>query len=326
MAEIINDLDFLLDKEKISDFLNQNALKIFSQEFNIQVLEIKRSHTYNPDSYNILYKISLSGQSKEIRASASRIVSNNKEIEFKILKYYFDNGFGSGEFLVTKPLAFFKDLNLMFYENIEGSVFMESLSEDLEKLSSKIKSSAILLKKIHQLPKPSFDLWQTDLLFVFQDYEKNALTKYYPKVAEKLDSIINSIKEKADKIKSSDFCHGDFQPANIIFSTGKTYILDFGLNCLLDREYDVAVFISQLRVMLKRYGDFNNFPILEKLFLETYGSFNEEKYNFYGALVNLRILVTFCISQGKENNLDYMPLVYNLLKEDLKNMDITIDD
>lgn len=319
---MIENLDFLLNQDQIEMFLNQNAKKIFGEVCGIKILELKRSKTYNPDSYNVLYKIKLGNEIKEIRASATKTLLIDKKTEFKIIQYYYENGFDKGDLLVAKPLAYFDEFNLMFYENIMGSVFINDLNDDLEKLKIKTKDSALALKKIHALKKPDFDLWDSDALFIFKNYEKASLAKYYPELNNKLDNLISNIKEKVDKIKSADYCHGDYQPANIIFSDDKLYIFDFGLTCLLDREYDVATFVNQLRVMIKRFGKYENFEILKNIFLENYGNYNKEKYEIYSLLLNIRILVTFCVTQGKEDNLDYMPLLNDLIMKELSRQNI----
>ena len=324
MNKMSVDLNFLLDKEKVEDFINQRSHDLFGSSDYVEVVEISRTATYNKSSYNVLYIIKVHGGIKEIRASASQQIS--KVANFQLLKFIYENGFDSGKFLIAKPLGYFEDFNVMFYENIQGKPLMVELTTSLDELVSKIKPCAQMLKKIHGLPKPEISLWEANKFFEFKDLERGALRNYYPQIATKLDDVLVSIKKKINSNKTSVFCHGDFQPSNLIINQDKIYVLDFDLVSLFDKEYDIANFISQLRVMTKRFGNFENFEILEKEFLSGYGPYDLEKYNYYEALVNLRILATFCVSQGRENNLEYMPFIYELLKENLNQIGIALID
>lgn len=315
-----NDLNFLLDKEKVEEFINQRSQDLFGSSDHIEITEISRTATYNKSSFNVLYKVKVGDSVKEIRASASQQIS--KKANFELLEFIYKNGFDSGKFLIAKPLGYFEDFNVMFYENIQGKPLMVELATSLDELISKIKLCAQMLKKIHGLPQPEISLWEADNFFEFKDLERGALKNYYPQIAGELDSIVTQIKDKIDHKKITSFCHGDFQPSNLIINQDKIYVLDFDLVSLIDKEYDIANFISQLRIMAKRFGNFENFKILEKEFLSEYGQYDLEKYNFYEALVNLRILATFCVSQGRENNLEYMAFIYKLLKENLNQIGV----
>lgn len=319
-----NDLNFLLDKEKIEAFINQRSQNLFGSPNQIEITEISRTATYNKSSFNVLYKIKVEGIIKEVRASASQQIS--KKANFELLKFIYENGFESGKFLIAKPMGYFEDFNVMFYENIQGKPLISELATSLSELISKIELCAEMLKKIHGLPKPEISLWDADNFFEFKDLERGALKNYYPQIATKLDDILVNIKAKIDSNKTTVFCHGDFQPSNLIINQDEIFVLDFDLVSLLDKEYDIANFISQLRVMTKRFGNFENFKTLEEEFLSGYGQYDLEKYNYYEALVNLRILATFCVSQGRENNLEYMAFIYELLKENLNQIGITLID
>lgn len=323
MNKMSVDLNFLLDKEKVEEFINQISQDLFGSPDHIEITEISRTATYNKSSFNVLYKIKVDGNKKEIRVSASQQIS--KKANFQLLKFIYENGFDSGEFLIAKPLGYFEDFNLMFYENIQGKPLISELATSLSELVLKVKLCAQMLKKIHGLPKPEISLWDANNFFEFKELERGALQNYYPKIATKLDDILVNIKKKIDSDKTTVFCHGDFQPSNLIINQDEIYVLDFDLVSLLDKEYDIANFISQLRIMTKRFGNFENFKTLEKEFLFNYGQYDLEKYNYYEALVDIRILATFCVSQGRENNLEYMPFVFELLKENLNQIGIEFD-
>lgn len=317
-------LNFLLNKNEAEDYFNQKSRELFGTAGEVTILDINRSETYNQSSYNILYKMLISGQMKEIRASASEQLS--KKEKYRLLIYIYENGFDKGKFLVAKPLGYFEDYNIMIYENVSGEPFMRELDDRQEDLVLKVKRCAQTLKKIHTLQKPDVSLWNADEFFEFKDLEKGALKIYYPKILDALDDIILQIKKRIDKRSLPVLCHGDFHPNNLIISEDQVYVLDFDLACFIDKEYDVANFVNQLRVMIKRYGDHKNFETLKKEFLFEYSQYDLEKYKHYEALVNLRILVTFCVSQGQEDNLEYIPFVYDQFQKNLKNIGINISD
>lgn len=318
------DLNFLLDKSKVEDFLSQRSQEIFGEKKQIQILEIDRTSTYNKSSYNIMYKIQLGDEIKEIRASASEQLS--KKTNFELLKFIYTNGFNQGDFLIAKPLEYFEDFNIMFYEHIEGKPLMVELTNSPKELSEKIKLCARLIKKFHGLPKPEVSLWNANDFFEFKNLERGALKIYYPKIATALDSIVTQIKEKISIKNTLSFSHGDFQPNNLIISENKIYVFDFDLACMIQKEFDLANFVNQLRIMTKRFGNFEHFENLKKEFLSQYGQYDQTEYDLYEALVNLRILATFCVSQGREDNIEYMSFIYELLKENLNKIDIKFEE
>lgn len=317
------DLNFLLDKEKVEEFINQRSQDLFGSADHVEVVEISRTATYNKSSYNVLYKIKVGDSVKEIRASASQQIS--KKANFQLLKFIYEHGFDTGQCLIAKPWGYFEDSNVMFYENIQGKPLMVELTDDPDELISKIKLCAQILKKIHGLPKPDIALWNANDFFEFKDLERGALQIYYPAVARVLDNLILQIKEKIDQKKLPSFCHGDFNPNNLIIHQNKIYVLDFDMVSLIDKEYDLVNFIDQLQIMTKRFGNFENFETFKKEFLSSYGDYDIGKYNLYNALVHLRILATFCVSQGRENNLEYMDFIYELLKENLNQIGIKFE-
>lgn len=317
---IQNNLSHLiLDKNWVKNFLEKNSLQIFKKEAKINILSIERSYTFNIESYNILYSFEIDSKKQDLRVSFSNQVS--KETNYKILQYLYKKGFNKGNILVSEPYIFFKDYNLLLYENIPGRTLMHELDKDLEYLAHVVNLSARALKKIHKIPLPSLKLWH-------QDWNLNipVMTKYYPELAKKINIIQSNIFNKLNKTKSGVFCHGDFQPNNIIFYKNKLYILDFGSVCVLDRELDIASFVIQLMVMLKKFGDIANLEFLREKFLTEYGEHDKEKFNLYSVLLSLRILDFFIVFPDAENNRERIPFGYELVKENLEKIGVKIDN
>ena len=80
--------------------------------------------------------------------------------------------------------------------------------------------------------------------------------------------------------------------------------------------------------MLKRYGDITIYDGLKNKFLSEYGCFNLEKFDLYSAMIQLRILVTFCFSQesGREENRPFIPEVYNKMRKSFNKIGIKVVD
>lgn len=309
-----NDLDFLVEKEDVETFFNANSKRLFDSDDNIQVINIKRAETYNPDSYNVWYKITIGEKELELRASASKELA--KKPEFDLLSYLYFNGFERGNIQVAKPLYFFEELNLFFYEHVKGHFFADDLKNNFEELKEKIRLCAIALKKFHNLKKPDLKLWDPSNFFSVNYYEKSHLEKYYPEFGSRVDDILNKLKEDINPTNDI-FCHGDYHPMNLVIDNNKLFILDLGLSCFFDKEYDVASFVNQLRVMIKRFGNYDWYNELKNIFLEEYGAKKEEKYRLYSILNNIRILITFCITQKNTDNKEYMEMVLSQIEKDL---------
>lgn len=312
------DYSFLLQKDSAEEFLNQYSETIFGSPKTVQIIDFKRAYTYNSDSYNVFYHISVSGQERKIRVSTSRVI--DKKPFYEVLSFFYQNGFNAGDILVAEPLTYITDKNILIYEHVEGTVLMEKLNSEIGALQKWIKQAAMALKKIHSLPKPDFETWDYKRFFYFNSTERGALKKYYPDIEEILNQTITKITELIEKNKQAVVCHGDYQPANLLLAGDKMYILDLDLVSLLDQEYDVTVFVNQLFYMIKRFGNVENFDGLKAIFLENYGPVNSEKTTYYETLINLRTLATFCLSQGREENTEFMPLVYKNLQKNLEQL------
>jgi thiamine kinase-like enzyme len=306
---------FLLEKETAEDFFTENSVAIFGQDLKIKILDFKRAYTYNPDSYNIFYHLSVNGAERKVRISTSRAI--DKEPDFQVLDFFYQNGFNSGEILTAKPLAFIKEKNILVYEHVDGTVLMEKLNADFDILKGWIKQASLALKKIHALPRPDFETWDYHKFFHYNNGERAALIKYYPEIEKSLDKIVAKISVLIENNMTQCVCHGDFQPANLLLADEKMYILDLDLVSIIDKEYDIAVFTNQLFFMIKRFGNFENAEVLKNIFMENYGPIDNKKIIYYEALINLKTLATYCLSQGREENTEYIPLAYQKLNHSL---------
>lgn len=315
--------DFLINPVLAEKFFNECSKEIFGQSNPIKIQEVDRAYTYNKDSYNVFYKLTLDGQERKIRISTSRVIE--KRQNHLILKHFFNNGFNQPPYLVPKPLAYLESLNLNIYEHIDGEILMEHLDRDQSVLSDQIGVAAGLAQKIHQLPQPDFPTWNPHQFFDFKDFEEGEIYEFYPEVKNIFSQVILLARDLYDKKEDLCFCHGDYQPANLLFNPEGLYLLDLDLACPIQKEYDIATFLSQLAVMFARYNKTEQLRALKEKFLTSYGDFNQENFHIYNALVNLRILSVFSMTNDRDHNEAYMKIAYQSLIDSLKYLDIKTD-
>lgn len=305
--------NFLLNKITTQNFLNQNSKKIFGHEDTVEIIDIKRSKTYNPEAYNLLYKISRNNQIEFLRVSGSKIFS--KKSDYLVMEYLFKNGFSKGEFLVPKSMAYFDKENLLFYENIPGRLLADLLEDDCTKA---ISTCGNLLRKIHSIPIPKFVLFDTNLFF--KNFNFKSIISRYPELKD-IPKIVDKVKNRLVDNDKKFFCHGDFNPNNILINQNRIYIIDFGLTCIFHKEVDLASFLTHLRLMLKKNNRENNFENLKNIFLSNYGEYDKEKLNLLMALIDIRLLeiaINYKDSGYDEN------FVNAKLNEDVQNSKINI--
>lgn len=278
-------VDFILNLSQAQDFLNKNANEIFGRNDSIKLINIKQSRTYNPEAYNLLYKVNYGNQNELLRVSSSKIFS--KKHDYLVMKYFYTNGFNNGPYLVPKPLAFFEEANLLFYQNIRGDLLRDVLEEDINSIEYCIEKSSRLLKKIHSLRLPDFALFDTNLFF--KNFNFESIVSKYPEL-KNIGEVIGKIKNHLESQNGKYFCHGDFNPNNIILTKNNIYIIDFGLTCIFHKEIDIASFLVHLKLMLRQVKRDNEFDILKNNFLKNYGGYNERILNLLTTLIDIRLL------------------------------------
>lgn len=307
----MKDSDFL-NLESAQKFLNENIEFIFEKDVNVKLVEIKRSNTYNPEAFNLLYTTEINGEQKLIRISIS--LSLDKEHTFKLMDYLYENGFNQKPFFISKPLAYLKDENVLIYENVEGEILKSLLSENSEILRDKIIQSSQLLKKVHSTSLPSFPLFDTGMFF--KNFNFESITKSFPILENKIEKIVALIKNKLILSENVVLCHGDFNPNNIIFNNESIFLMDFDLSCSFYKEIDLASFIAHLRLMFNKINRDKDFEILKEIFLQNYGEYNLENLNLFLILIDTRLL-EIAINYDKSGY--NKTFVYNCLIKDINN-------
>ena len=285
-------LDFLLDQSWIEDFLKKNSEEIFGQKLNIVVTRIERSKSFAPEVYNMIYDLMMDDKSQILRASSSTL--KERETTFKVMDFIYNNGFSDGSFLVPQALKFFPELNLMFYIDLDGFMMKDFINEDKNSFAEKVRGAGEALKQFHTLPIPNFSLPEMDWNI---DCEK--ISKYAPDLIDMLGNRLSKVLEKSKN--RVNFVHGDYQLKNIILGE-HLGIIDFGSSTLAEKELDIACFVTQLEIMLKRYADISNFEYLKQVFLAGYGDFDLSIYETYDYLYRFQILQALIVIYYQDSN------------------------
>lgn len=300
------DFKVFLNNKDAEKFLNENSERIFGIPSKIKIIDLKLSFTYFP-ALNVSYDIERNGQNESIRLSASTKLS--KQNSYKLMQLFQKNGFDKNGFLTPKPIAYLKDENILFYEELEGKQLSKLLDKSEATLIDYSIRSAYMIKKFHSVQKPVFKLH--DHWKLYQDYKIDVLREYSGVGVDLVSTVRNIISFLKQQEKSYVLCHGDYNLNNILIDGSKTGLLDFDLCCLFWREVDLASFLTHLRF------EINNEDLFKKLkttFLSHYGEMNNLILKKLTALLDIRLLeisIVYPKSKFKSN------FISECLKEDL---------
>lgn len=222
---------------------------------------IDRILTWLPETYIIVYKISDNNKNIILRGNASKKISRRPS--YQTIKHLSEHNLSD---TVPWPIVFIEEYNLILYKNIDGTSFLDQITNHIktDKLKKEIIASAEWLARFHRLnfslPIPNYEFQ-----FFYQ------LENYYPNLYKNIETIK---KENLSKIKTKKIItlHGDYKPDNIIFDQAQIKIFDFNETSLGNPMIDVASFLTQTKVMLMRFYDIELFKSCERIFLENYNN------------------------------------------------------
>lgn len=316
---MMQNIENILDKNKAEIFLNKKSLAIFGEKQQIKVKAINRSYTYNPDSYNLQFVIEINKKERRLRLATSLV--SKKKSDYQIMRYFYNDGFKGPKFFVPKPLVYFEDDNLLVYEDINSIKLTDLLNQNEDTLRVKISQVAELLMTIHQLPLPSFSIQDGNFFFV--NFNQDIMSEYYPTLAQNLPAILNELKSKID-YSDLKFCHGDFNPNNLLFQDMIIHLIDFGSICYFVPEIDLASFFSHLRLMLNKINRLKIFGELKQNFFQVYRDYNQKNFYLLSLLIDLRLLEIAMIYKWFDYNESQISFLYSVFKQDLSKTTINI--
>jgi aminoglycoside phosphotransferase len=306
---------FLLDKNQAEKFLSDKSEQIFGHKEIIKLLAVKRDKTFNEEeSLNALYEFKFGGNLIKLRASTSNFL--NKEHDFNVMNYFYQNGFNNPPFLVPEPVAYLKAEKILFYKDIEGQTLSDAISQK-GSLEDFVKNCAQIARKIHLLQAPSFPLFEPTLLF--QDFKYQLVASKFPKAKNlgKIVEIIKSSLSDGDKV----LCHGDFNPNNILVNKNIVGLIDFAQTTIYYKEIDLASFLTHLRQQLR--GNQTYFEKIRQIFLSSYGDYNKKTLGLLMAFIDSRLLEISV--RFKTSNYD-PGFIFECLNSDLAKVNIKLSN
>lgn len=275
-------LDDLLNKESArSLFLKYQGDCHLSKYF--QIIKINRQLVLSPQTYALCLEIDDQGLIRKIRANASR--EESRLYAYQVMKFL-QSRFEGPRLFIPRIYFYDSDYNLLVYENIEGQPLIDQLkSPDLE---SKIQLAGQWLHRLHSNDNLNkLDLPSHKTIFNFK-----ALARFYPELSQKGPANIEKLESKLSSSQKK-LIHGDYQPNNMIINKGKIFVYDFNASEIADPVWDLARFLSQLKVMLFRFADASLYENLENVFLANYGlQYSKDNLRIYLKICYLQILCT----------------------------------
>jgi len=287
----------ILKAQYMKRFFSQHLDKIFPEVEKIKSLKIETIKKFRKKdyfSYVVRYQLKgnlVSGESceKAFYGSADNL-KNSRQRRFLILKNLEKQGFTSGSWLTSYPLAYFPQFNLLLTKSLPGktlSFYLMKNKKDLQKIFSELARFLAELHKIKIKHLKEFSLLREK--YNFFDYTIRATAREYPERLQqimKLASHIFLFEQKFYNKKYFTFIHGDLHPSNItVDSRGNIGILDFSRSAFFDPAMDVGGFIGQFQFGWFDYNLTNALSEKEKkelarVFLKKYLSETKYTSNF----------------------------------------------
>lgn len=222
-----------------------------------------QAYIFDPSVVLVEYKLVLkiNGENQKMNVRGSTDNGGKRLKHYHILKSLSEVGFDDGKNQVPQPLGYFPEMSLLLYKNVSGESLYDKLqykpeSEWTQKVWDAINWLSDFHSKLRAVPEINFNPEEESLKF---DKVIQGLLIKYPDRAESIKDIYQLIKKcEKETVDRQKFVliHGDFHPANLIFSDDpdRVYGIDFNDAMLYDELYDLAYFTTQTHQMLQRVG------------------------------------------------------------------------
>jgi len=237
---------------------------------------------------------------------------------YRTLEELRGHGFGAGRFLVPQPLAYVPEYRLLLLTWAEGDVLSSVLLAGSD-AAEKIEGAATWLLGLHQCGV------RTGRRYSFRGHLqtlakwKELLTDVYPEGERLLADLLARFEDRGKELSASTPgpTHRDFSPEHLVVRDDRFTGLDFDEFCQYDPLFDVAHFISHLRLLgLTHCGSLNHFDGLADRFLAAYaaggGDCSAERLKLYGAIAYFKLGRFVSLVQRPPN---WMPILRELLSE-----------
>lgn len=280
----------LLSESKVRDILSQETNAILQSGEQIVDVDVKPLKTYLDDkSYSVqaLYEATIQDaqkQTRDMKIFASAHSSGNKYKDYQIGRYMYawSKKYPLKTLLVPAVYGYIESRGLFLREYIEGE-----RSKDIMRSKRKVnRKHAKLVNKglieLHEIKLPS-TIQGLDGRSNLDDLKNNLKIlrsrshDEFKQVAERYRDITKRLQDLSNAESETEvFCHGDFNPSNIIITeNNQVSLIDFGSASLQHPLWDVAAFCSHLLGMEDLGMNPKQRTRAGKVFLRQYQSLNE---------------------------------------------------
>ncbi len=257
-----------LDKDFILNSFKKN--KLFKDIIDLKIK--KNSPDWAKDSCLVRYEILLKNRSKKIIRGTAKKEFSREEI-WKTMKDIYLLGFNKGSLQSPKPILYIKEINLLLYQEAEGTPLVEIIKKNNKESERAMIYSAKWLFKLHSLPTKNFK----KATFI----GKKGYINIFKKITNKEKSILKNIPsssnlnliEKGWKKEEKRLIHNDFYPGNAIFGKKVFYGIDFDKTGVGPFLMDIATIYGSFNFPKSAWESKINQKSLKNLwniFLETY--------------------------------------------------------
>jgi len=221
---------------------------------------------------------------------------DNSEV-FHAMQRISSAGFGAEqEFSIPQPVAYLRELRLLLQEKVPGRPAREIFltGNESERVMAAERCAKWLARFHATAPKigPVFD--PSDHLLWLEQCSRSVAASGDP-LSRKMVRVLHCLKHTASQLTPVETCasHGDFSPAQVILSDGRTATCDWDSCGVADPDRDAGRFLAGLeRLGLRKLGSIRMLDVAAEVFLKTYiglgGQGRELHLRFYKAANHLK--------------------------------------
>jgi len=287
----------LFDDDFVLNFFNEKVLPFFPEFREIEQIKIKSPKKLIwEETYHVVVEfrttfLDENNKKTTLPIYCSAHSGESRRNVYRSLKYLWNNGFGSDEASIPKPLFYSQYFKGTFYKGVEGLNLYHYIRygefEEMEKIIPKTAEWFAKLNRTRVCDDCNFnkDNSRIETVIPGRDEIIGKVGAWYPGHKNFYEEAYNFFIKKEEEFLNSDkekcLVHGDAHPENIIRTNdGSVAVIDFTDLCLADFARDLGCFLQQFdymsgrKIQDKEYG-----KKIKKLFLDNYFENSKEKLN-----------------------------------------------
>ncbi|MDZ7798832.1 MAG: phosphotransferase [Patescibacteria group bacterium] len=315
------------DKEIMMKLYCKGRRKIFPQAKNIIDLEIEHPKALSQTSFLTRTKITYTNKKNKPEEITIRGNTINKNT-FQIMEYVYKKN--KKNLISPRPLYYFPVVPYLLYEEVPGKP-LRKISFNSAKFARLVKKSALALANLHKLKPQGIKKRNLKEKEYFKELRKK-IKKYDPKNKKIIFKYVRLYHKKIHpsfRKSKRVLTHNDFQASNIIVTPeNKIAIIDFTLSSMFYPSFDLACFITHLRIMLADKVSHKKIEKLQKSFLNTYlkkmskARVKQIKKNLglaqVRAALDIWAITATLMGKNDKNRQKYVNILNRIIKTNLK--------